>query len=144
MFQDLWGNPAGGPCCRLASLKGLTSNSSRSLLLRSRSPSSALLSPFLVGRGSPTKIDYRKKGTLILTTLLEDLFQIFAVGSEVEDASFGFEVEDAPNNCRHTQHMIRNRARAESWPKLFGCSSFGARGRFSLPEFIPLRKHAKV
>ena len=34
----------------------------------SRSPSS----PFL-GEGSPTKIDYRKKGTLILTSLLEDL-----------------------------------------------------------------------
>ena len=28
--------------------------------------------PFL-GEGSPTKIDYRKKGTLILTFLLEDL-----------------------------------------------------------------------
>ena len=28
--------------------------------------------PFL-GEGSPTKIDYRKKGTLILTSLLEDL-----------------------------------------------------------------------
>ena len=37
-----------------------------------RSPSSALLSPFL-GEGSPTKIDYRKRGTLILTSLLEDL-----------------------------------------------------------------------
>ena len=38
-----------------------------------RSPSSALL-PFL-GEGSPTKIDYRKKGTLILTSPLEDLDQ---------------------------------------------------------------------
>ena len=28
--------------------------------------------PFLV-EGSPTQIDYRKKGTLILTSLLEDL-----------------------------------------------------------------------
>ena len=36
-----------------------------------RSPSSALL-PFL-GEGSPTIIDYRKKVTLILTSLLEDL-----------------------------------------------------------------------
>ena len=36
-----------------------------------RSPSSALL-PFLE-EGSPTKIDYRKKGTLILTSLLEHL-----------------------------------------------------------------------
>ena len=26
-----------------------------------------------LGEGSPTKIDYRKKGTLILTSLLEDL-----------------------------------------------------------------------
>ena len=29
-------------------------------------------SPFL-GEGSPTKMDYRKKGSLILTSLLEDL-----------------------------------------------------------------------
>ena len=43
------------------------------LMSLSRSPSSALLCPFL-GEGSPTKIDYRKKsGTLILTSLLEDL-----------------------------------------------------------------------
>ena len=34
--------------------------------------SSALLSPFF-GEGSTTKIDYREKGTLILTSLLEDL-----------------------------------------------------------------------
>ena len=27
----------------------------------------------VLGEGSPTKIDYRKKGTLILTSLLEDL-----------------------------------------------------------------------
>ena len=26
-----------------------------------------------LARGSPTKVDYRKKGTLILTSLLEDL-----------------------------------------------------------------------
>ena len=31
--------------------------------------------PFL-GEGSPTKIDYRKKGTLILTSLLEDLDKV--------------------------------------------------------------------
>ena len=37
----------------------------------SRSPSSALL-PFLGVEGSPTKTDYRKKGTLILTSPLED------------------------------------------------------------------------
>ena len=48
--------------------KGLTP---RSMVVSSRPPSSALL-PF-VGEGSPTKIDYRKKGTLILTSLLEDL-----------------------------------------------------------------------
>ena len=28
---------------------------------------------FFFGKGSPTKIDYRQKGTLILTSLLEDL-----------------------------------------------------------------------
>ena len=40
---------------------------------KARSPSSALLSPFLQ-KGSHTKIDYRKKsGTLILSFLLEDL-----------------------------------------------------------------------
>ena len=39
-----------------------------------RSPSSALLP--LLGEGSPTKIDYRKKGTLILTCLLEDLVKV--------------------------------------------------------------------
>ena len=35
--------------------------------------SRALLSSFFVGEASPTKIDYRTKGTLILTSLLEDL-----------------------------------------------------------------------
>ena len=42
------------------------------VLVSTRSPSSALLPTFL-GEGSPTKIDCRKKGTLILTSLLEDL-----------------------------------------------------------------------
>ena len=37
-----------------------------------RSPGSALSHPFL-GEGSPTKIDYRQKGTPILASLLEDL-----------------------------------------------------------------------
>ena len=31
------------------------------------------LTPFFGWEGSPTKIDYRTKGTLILTSLLEDL-----------------------------------------------------------------------
>ena len=36
------------------------------------------LSPILFwGEGSPTKIDYRKKGTLLLTSLLEDLGKLF-------------------------------------------------------------------
>ena len=35
-------------------------------------PLSSALLPFF-GEGSPTKIDYRKKGSLILTSLLEDL-----------------------------------------------------------------------
>ena len=39
---------------------------------KTRSPSSALL-PFFGWEGSPTKTDCRKKGTLILTSLLEDL-----------------------------------------------------------------------
>ena len=41
----------------------------------SRSPSGALL-PFFGGE-FPTKIDYRKKGTLILTSPLEDLVVLF-------------------------------------------------------------------
>ena len=45
----------------------------RSLYVSARSPSNALLPCFFGGEGSPTKIDYRKKGTLILTALLEDL-----------------------------------------------------------------------
>ena len=31
-----------------------------------------------LGEGSPTKIDYRKKGTLALTSLLEDLVGVGA------------------------------------------------------------------
>ena len=46
----------------------------RSLEWYPRSPSSAVL-PFF-GEGSPTKVDCRKKGTLILTSLLEDLVSI--------------------------------------------------------------------
>ena len=41
-----------------------------------RSPSSALL-PTFWGEGSPTKIRYSKRGTLIPTSLLEDLVQQF-------------------------------------------------------------------
>ena len=37
--------------------------------------------PFL-GEASPTEIDYRKKGTLILTSLLEDLGNLHAVPSD--------------------------------------------------------------
>ena len=40
---------------------------------KTRSPSALL--PFSGWEGSPTKIDYRKKGTLILTSLLEDLMR---------------------------------------------------------------------
>ena len=39
----------------------------------SRSPSSALSHPFFGLEGSPTKIDYKKVGTLILSAPLEDL-----------------------------------------------------------------------
>ena len=46
-----------------------------------RSPSCALL-PFFGWQGFPTKINYRKKGTRILTSLLEDLvlFVVFCLG----------------------------------------------------------------
>ena len=40
------------------------------------SPSSAPLPFQCLGEGSPTKIDYRKKGSLILTSLLEDLVTV--------------------------------------------------------------------
>ena len=36
-------------------------------------------SPLFWGAGFPTKIDYRKKGSLILTSLLEDLSQSLSV-----------------------------------------------------------------
>ena len=39
----------------------------------SKTRSSSALFPNLFGGGFPTEIDYRKKGTLILTSLLEDL-----------------------------------------------------------------------
>ena len=42
---------------------------------KARSPSSALVPTFL-GEGSPAKIDYRKKGTLIFTSLLQDLGKV--------------------------------------------------------------------
>ena len=40
---------------------------------KARSPSSAPSHPFFGWEGSPNKIDYIKKGTLILTSLLDDL-----------------------------------------------------------------------
>ena len=44
--------------------------------LDSRSPTRCPLSDFFsFGGGSPTKIDYSKKGTLILDSLLEDLLE---------------------------------------------------------------------
>ena len=42
-------------------------------MTRSPKGSSSALLPFFGWEGSPTKIDYIKKGTLILTSLLEDL-----------------------------------------------------------------------
>ena len=41
-------------------------------------------SPLFLGRGSPIKIDYRKKGTLIRTSLVEELVS----KSHVTEASF--------------------------------------------------------
>ena len=41
----------------------------------SNSRSSSTLSPTFFGEGSATNIDYRKKGTLILASLLEDLVE---------------------------------------------------------------------
>ena len=52
-----------------------------------RSPSGALL-PFL-GKGSPTKIDYRKKGTLSLTPLLQNLVKDFFSHHRMTTTPFG-------------------------------------------------------
>ena len=50
-----------------------------------RSPSLGVLLPTFLGEGSPTKIDYRKKvGTLIRTSLLEDLVSIFGFKGQPE------------------------------------------------------------
>ena len=43
--------------------------------LENGSPSSALSHPFFGWEGSLTKIDHRKNGTLIATSLLEDLVE---------------------------------------------------------------------
>ena len=48
-----------------------------------------LLSP-LFGEGSPTGIDYREKGTLILTSLLEDLVCVAWSHSLAWDGSSSF------------------------------------------------------
>ena len=64
--MGLQGKPKGQPPCLGERFYSKTS----------RSPSSALF----FGEGSPTKIDYRKKvGTLILTSLLEDLGMLLLV-----------------------------------------------------------------
>ena len=56
---------------------------------KSRSPSSALSHPF-VGGGFPTKIDYRKKGTLFLTSLLVDLEVSVGVSFFLDESKIGF------------------------------------------------------
>ena len=54
---------------------------------KTRSPSSAPARlPFFSWEGSPTKIDYRKNGTRILASLLEDLVnKLVTVGKGLED-----------------------------------------------------------
>ena len=42
----------------------------------------------MFGEGSPTKIDYRKKDTLVLTSLLEDLVEDFNRSLVVVEANF--------------------------------------------------------
>ena len=61
----------------------LTDCASLCLMCMSMSPSSALLPSF--EGGSSTKIDYRKKGALIPTSLLEDLdvFPVFFSGWDI-------------------------------------------------------------
>ena len=67
-----WGGGVGIPQSNVAQEQKRLAPTKVAVWLLSRSPSSALSHPFL-GEGSPARIDYRKKGTLILTSLLEDL-----------------------------------------------------------------------
>ena len=70
-------------------------------------PIGALSQPiFFGGRfGSPTQIDYRRKGTLILTSLLEDLavslsrndFRVGGGEEESDSRGFGWETPEQPD-----------------------------------------------
>ena len=51
---------------------------------------SALLPFLFLGEGSPTELDYRKKGTLTRTALLEDLDIIGGTSMGVSDAAACF------------------------------------------------------
>ena len=77
---------------------------SYAVCLFSRSPSSALY-PFL-GEGSPTKMDYRKKGTLILTSLLEDLVLF-----------------KPPQPCRHPTRTTASVHPPLTQMHIFGCTA---------------------
>ena len=61
-----------GAITALGGAMGRPSATSSSLFARSPSESCPPL-PFFGWEGSPTKVDYRKVGTLILSSLLEDL-----------------------------------------------------------------------
>ena len=75
--------------------------------------------PFL-GEGSPSKIDYRKKGTLILTSLREELGYIYHLSSLPLSSSFSCaptRLADLQflalfSSCRHGR--VRSQRRVES------------------------------
>ena len=68
-----------------------------STALLTRSPSSAPLL-FLV-QGSPTKLDYRKKGTLILSSLLEDLGDVdIMLARNYDSFPLGIAMVSPPDN----------------------------------------------
>ena len=74
--------------------------------------------PFL-GEGSPTKIDYSKKGTLILTSLLEDLVTLDLGLLLLSARLFGEPWEDpcyALAPCKRAAPALRGCS--GSWPRV--------------------------
>ena len=67
--------------------------------------------PFL-GEGSPTKIDYRKKGTLILNTLLEDVAAIasFALSTPPWALCFRAAFDDVSGESVEAEMMVQGKA----------------------------------
>ena len=89
--------------------------------------SSTALLPFF-GEGSPSKIDYRKKtGTLILTSLLEDLVQ---VEPTVNDFTGAAQMVPTNSTAEAPASACSPRSAPSSWPSSSAprrCDSLWAR-----------------